>query len=89
MKKEYIWSYYQIQQYLEHKALSKGIKVAYVDPYNTSKRCPLCDRLNKPNGRLYSCVCGYKAHRDLVGAFNIMRSTKILNRSALNASGTV
>ncbi|MDD3049438.1 MAG: transposase [Bacilli bacterium] len=77
MRKEYIWSYYQMQQYLEHKASLKGIQIRYIDPYNTSKQCPLCDRLNNPKGRLYSCACGYRAHRDLVGAFNIMRSTRI------------
>ncbi|WP_245398113.1 transposase, partial [Clostridioides difficile] len=27
---------------------------------------------HKPTGRTYSCTCGYKTHRDIVGAWNIL-----------------
>lgn len=68
----YLWSYQRLQYFIEYKANLAGIKVQYVSPYNTSKRCPVCSRLNQANDRLYTCSCGFRAHRDLVGARNIM-----------------
>lgn len=75
MKKEHMWSYYRLQCYLEEKAKIKGIQIIYVPAHFTSKRCPQCGKLNSPKGRNYICSCGYKGHRDFVGAYNIMRST--------------
>ncbi|NBK99136.1 MAG: transposase [Erysipelotrichia bacterium] len=77
MKKEFLWSYYRMQTYLEQKAHMNGIQVSYVPAGYTSKRCPNCKRLNNPKGRNYKCRCGYQRHRDLVGAINILNSTTI------------
>lgn len=68
----YLWSYRRIQNYIAYKAALAGIKVEYVNPCNTSKRCPICGLLNKPKDRLYMCSCGFHSHRDIVGARNIM-----------------
>lgn len=67
----YLWSYRRIQTFIEYKARLAGIKVQYIQPYNTSKRCPICGKLNQPKDRLYVCSCGFHSHRDLVGARNI------------------
>ncbi len=53
--------------------LSKGIIFSLVGEGYTSQTCPACKTLNKPKGRNYVCECGYKTHRDIVGAFNILR----------------
>ncbi|RKU34058.1 transposase, partial [Candidatus Poribacteria bacterium] len=37
----------------------------------TSQTCPSCCKRNKPQKRAYKCKCGYKYHRDGVGAMNI------------------
>ena len=39
----------------------------------TSQTCPHCGHLNKVAGRTYRCrACDYRAHRDGVGAVNIL-----------------
>ena len=56
-------------------ARSEGITVELVDEHNTSKTCPRCRRQHKPRGRVYRCpnpACGLVAHRDVVGAVNIL-----------------
>jgi putative transposase len=55
------------------KATVAGITVERVDERGTSSTCPQCrSRVPKPSGRNFSCpYCGYRGHRDLVGAHNI------------------
>lgn len=66
------WCYYRLIQFLSYKAKRVGIQIIFVDPQNTSKRCPHCKALNNPLKRVYICeYCGYHAHRDLIGAMNI------------------
>ena len=65
------WSFYRLANYIEHKAKLLGIQVEYVDPAYTSQTCPVCGKRHKTNNRNYRCECGYRSHRDLVGAKNI------------------
>jgi len=51
------------------------IKIEYVNPKYTSQKCPVCGELNKANDRNYKCGCGYKIHRDRLGAINIISAT--------------
>lgn len=68
------WSYHRLMHYIIYKAKKEGIKVVLVNPYNTSRKCPSCSKLNIANNRKYQCTCGYKSHRDIVGALNILNS---------------
>jgi IS605 OrfB family transposase len=68
------WSFYRLTQYIIYKARLAGIKVIFINPANTSKACPRCGKLNTTNNRHYECECGYKTHRDIVGAYNIMQA---------------
>lgn len=68
------WSYHRLMHYVIYKAKREGIEVVLVNPYNTSRKCPTCSTLNIANNRLYQCSCGYKSHRDIVGALNILNS---------------
>jgi len=74
-KNLHTWSFYRLAQYIEYKAYLQGIKVLYVDPKHTSQKCPKCGEFNKAKDRKYKCGCGYKAHRDRVGAMNIVSAT--------------
>ncbi|HWD71063.1 MAG TPA: transposase [Actinomycetota bacterium] len=58
---------------LKDKAALAGIRVVEVDERGTSSTCPLCwQRVPKPRGRGFRCPhCGFRGHRDLVGAANI------------------
>lgn len=70
------WSFYRLANYIEYKAKLAGITVEYVNPAYTSQRCPICGKYNHAEDRRYTCECGYHAHRDIVGAINICRSTE-------------
>ncbi|MFC6653821.1 RNA-guided endonuclease InsQ/TnpB family protein [Paenibacillus rhizoplanae] len=67
------WSFYQLQMFIAYKAALAGIQVVEVNPAYTSQACPSCGERNKAKDRTYHCNCGYTAHRDRVGAINIMR----------------
>lgn len=83
-KNLHTWSFYRLAQYIEYKAILAGIKVEYVNPKHTSQKCPKCGEINKANDRKYKCGCGYKAHRDRVGAINIISAT-VVDGNSLSA----
>lgn len=64
--------YGRIIDYIKYKAKEKGKKVVFVNEAYTSQTCPKCKKKHKPRGRDYICSCGYKTHRDIVGAWNIL-----------------
>ena len=68
------WTFYQLTAFITYKAARLGIKVEMVDPAHTSQECPACKHRNKADDRTYECCkCGWKGHRDIVGAINISR----------------
>ncbi|MCM3749568.1 transposase, partial [Paenibacillus pasadenensis] len=71
------WTFYQLQTFIGYKAAMAGIQVIEVNPAYTSQLCPACGVKNKAKDRTYQCSCGYSAHRDRVGAINIMRQPVI------------
>lgn len=70
------WSFYRLAQYIEYKAKLAGITIEYVNPAFTSQRCPVCGEIQHADDRSYVCKCGFKKHRDIVGAMNICSSTE-------------
>lgn len=73
------WSFFDLQSKIEYKTwLSNGMFI-YVDPKNTSRRCPNCGhthKRNRPNnGITFLCErCGFTAHADIVAGYNILIS---------------
>ena len=68
------WSFSQLTLFLTYKAQRLGMKVEQVDPAYTSQECPACSARNKAQDRTYVCAeCGWRGHRDRVGAINISR----------------
>jgi tRNA(Ile2) C34 agmatinyltransferase TiaS len=52
-----------------HKSIERGYKLETVEAKNTSKTCPICGELSKPNGHVFKCSrCGIQADRHLVAA---------------------
>jgi len=77
-KNLHTWSFYRLAQFIEYKATLEGIKVEYVDPRYTSQTCPACGTRNKANDRKYKCGCGFKGHRDIIGATNIISAPVVV-----------
>ena len=68
------WSFGSVRFKLTYKARRQGMQVALQEERYTSRTCPACGHRKKssPKGRNYVCQdCGYKGHRDGVGAMNI------------------
>jgi len=60
------------QHMLSYKCERLGMDVVLQDERYTSQECPACQARHKPRGRVYRCrECGFVAHRDGVGAYNI------------------
>ena len=72
------WSFYRLMDFIKYKAAMVGISVEMVNPAYTSQICPSCKQKNKAKGRSYECShCGFKTHRDRVGAINIISAPLI------------
>ena len=72
------WAFSRIAQKIHYKAELAGIKVVSKSEAWTSQTCPKCGNRKKPSDRNYTCKCGFKYHRDGVGAINIRQ--KYLDR---------
>lgn len=66
------WCYGLLTLQLENKLSRYGIEFIKISEAYTSQTCPHCGHKYKPSGRNYECQCGYKQHRDIVGAMNIL-----------------
>ena len=66
------WCYGLLMLQLENKLSRYGIELVKVSEAYSSQTCPHCSHRHKPTGRNYECQCGYKQHRDVVGAMNIL-----------------
>lgn len=74
------WNYGKLTSQLHNKLEQYGIRLIKINEAYSSQTCPNCHKRHKPKGRNYICECGYKQHRDLVGAINILNfnsTTKI------------
>lgn len=67
------WSHGEFRHMLTYKAQLQGMKVELINEAYTSQTCPHCRLRNKPKGREYKCQCGFRFHRDGVGAINIRK----------------
>jgi IS605 OrfB family transposase len=76
-KNLHTWSFYRLAGFIEYKAQLEGIDVEYVNPEYTSQICPVCGTKNHARDRKYNCKCGFKAHRDRVGAINIIKASVV------------
>jgi len=66
------WQFGKLHDYLKYKLEAEDISIKKVSESYTSQTCPVCGRRKKVTGRVYMCHCGYKEHRDIHGAKNIL-----------------
>ncbi|KXB06296.1 hypothetical protein AKJ53_00765 [candidate division MSBL1 archaeon SCGC-AAA382F02] len=83
------WAFRQLQNFLEYKAVEKGIRVVYVNPENTSKKCSKCGSLDtERHGGFFECNnCGFSLDADLNASRNIAHSyTETIGRAGSRRS---
>jgi len=81
------WAFRQLQSFIEYKALSKGIRVVYVNPAYTSKECNRCHSRNTiRHSGFFECKdCGHSLDSDINGARNIaQRYMRNMCRAVVN-----
>jgi putative transposase len=66
------WSFRKVKKYLAYKLEQHGIRLHEIEESYTSQTCPVCQKRKKASSRLFVCRCGYKEHRDVHGARNIL-----------------
>ncbi len=74
------WSFRKLQSYIEYKAKLEGLPVVYVNPKDTSSRCPICEGKLSSNGtwRIKICEkCGVVWNRDFVACLNLLRMWRV------------
>lgn len=68
------WGYSYLSSHLKEMGNVKGFNVFFVDPRDTSRKCPQCSYVDKSNrqGEKFLCIkCGFSNHADTIGALNI------------------
>jgi putative transposase len=75
------WSYGMLTNLIKDKCNKVNIKVNMISERFTSQICNNCGNKYKPTNRNYVCDCGYKGHRDINAAINIL--SKGLNNDIL------
>jgi IS605 OrfB family transposase len=82
------WSFYQLQKFIEYKALINGVDVKYIDPAYTSRECFECGHIDKKNRRTqekFLCVsCNHSDNADSNAAKNIRRRAEDLSSCSLS-----
>jgi IS605 OrfB family transposase len=69
------WAFRQLQSFIEYKALTKGIRIAYCNPFQTSKMCNRCNSLNTiRHAGFFECLdCSFHCDCDLQASRNIAK----------------
>jgi putative transposase len=73
--KQQHWTWRKIISRILEKCEENRVRPIYVNPYNTSRTCPICnnvDEANRTNEDFCCLNCGYKQDADIVGATNIL-----------------
>jgi IS605 OrfB family transposase len=69
------WSFYQLREFVEYRAVKSGVPLGLVDARNTSRACSVCGHCERANRKSQAefkcCLCGYSANADYNAACNI------------------
>ncbi|MBU4501244.1 MAG: transposase [Nanoarchaeota archaeon] len=68
------WNFYQLQTFINYKAVRKGIRTVKVNPYLTSQACSKCGKLGTRSKGFFVCShCGYSLNSDLNASYNLAK----------------
>ncbi len=85
------WSFYQLQQFIEYKAVELEIPVLYIAPQYTSQQCPRCGHTEEANRNKdlhwFQCKqCNYQTNDDRAASMNI-RDRAVVSRHVRETQG--
>jgi len=70
-----MWPRRKLHQFIEYKAKWRGIPVHKVDPRNSSRKCPVCGRLqDSRKGTEFVCECGWRLDRHINASLNLLQT---------------
>lgn len=72
-QENHAWLYSKTTWMLKYKSKRAGLNFRLQNEAYSSQTCPVCRKRKHSKGREYRCACGYHGHRDVVGAFNILK----------------
>jgi len=70
-----MWPRRKLHQFIEYKAAWRGVPVLKVDPYNSSRRCPICGTIQYSRmGTRFECECGWRADKHVNAGINLLQT---------------
>jgi IS605 OrfB family transposase len=70
-----MWPRRTLHRFIEYKAAWRGIPVLKVDPRNSSRKCPVCGRLqDSRKGTEFACECGWHLDRHINASLNLLQT---------------
>ena len=70
-----MWPRRKLHEFIEYKAEWRGIPVLKVDPRNSSRKCPVCGRLqDSRKGAEFRCECGWHLDRHINASLNLLQT---------------
>ncbi len=73
-----LWPRRMLHQYIEYKAAWKGIQVVKVNPRYSSRRCPICGRIQysrmDTRKKEFECECGWHLDRHINASLNLLHT---------------
>jgi len=70
-----MWPRRKLHQIIEYKAAWRGIPVIKVDPRYSSRKCPVCGRIqDSRKGAEFVCGCGWRADRHINASINLLQT---------------
>lgn len=79
--KRHSWSFRQLRDFIQYKALLAGVQVLLVNPAYTSQECSNCGYIDKANRKtqseFYCLLCGFATNADYNAAINISQKDAV------------
>jgi putative transposase len=70
-----MWPRRKLHQIIEYKAAWQGIPVIKVDPRYSSRKCPVCGRIqNSRKGTEFVCGCGWHIDKHINASINLLQT---------------
>jgi len=70
-----MWPRRKLHQIIEYKAAWQGIPVVKVDPRYSSRKCPVCGRIqDSRRGTEFVCGCGWHIDRHINASINLLQT---------------